>query len=57
LENRYIQGVRKFDPELARIEARGDYGDSVGDKWMGTDGPAADCQIIKREGLFGTGEG
>jgi hypothetical protein len=54
LENRYIQGVRKFDPELARIRRR----EVITGLQSGTNGweqmvPPQIVEIIKREGLFG----
>jgi hypothetical protein len=56
LANRYIQGVRKFDPDLARIRRREvlaqiQAGDPTWEKLV----PLPIVEVIKREGLFGYG--
>ncbi|HTL55871.1 MAG TPA: hypothetical protein VL361_09335 [Candidatus Limnocylindrales bacterium] len=57
LENRYIQGIRKFDPELVRIRRRDvlaamQTGD---DAWEQTVPPQI-VEVIKRNRLFGYGK-
>ena len=54
LENRYIQGIRKFSPELARIR-RGEVieGIQTGDDQWEQQVPPPIVEMIKRDGLFG----
>src|SRR5215469_5279839 len=54
LENRYIQGIRKFNPDLVRIRRRDvlsamQSGDNSWENLV----PPAIVQVIKRDGLFG----
>jgi len=57
LENRYIQGIRKFDPELVRIRRREVLAQiQAGDPAWERAVPPAIVEIIKREGLFGYGK-
>jgi hypothetical protein len=54
LENRYIQGIRRYDAELARIRRREviagiQSGDHAWEKLV----PPTIVEIIKRDGLFG----
>jgi hypothetical protein len=56
LENRYIQSLRKFDPELVRIRRREvlkgiQSGDSSWEKLV----PIPIVEVIKRDHLFGFG--
>jgi hypothetical protein len=56
LENRYIQSIRKYSPDLVRIRRREvlaqiQAGDETWEKLV----PAPIVEVIKREGLFGYG--
>ncbi|HWW02507.1 MAG TPA: hypothetical protein VNZ64_22610 [Candidatus Acidoferrum sp.] len=58
LENRYIQGVRNFNPDLARIRRHDvlagiQLGDDVWEQMV----PPPIVEVIKRERLFGYGAG
>jgi hypothetical protein len=57
LENRYIQGIRKFDPQLVRIRRRDVLSAmQTGDTSWETMVPPQIVEVIKKGGLFGYGK-